>query len=559
MRTPTAEYSTKRQNDMAAFLDSVMPRIAAEKGNTHAILDSVRNEGGVKVPEQLDRVLGKVTEGDAGRILDSIQRGVEVYTHEHGVAPTADVLDAAVQQGYSALHGIDTTGRVLDDVATSAHHAQMSLQPNRAVLAILSAIAEAIPFAGYLPVDIASNQAKLAILSHNADSAYGDYAAGASMDGVNIGGVYTSAARSAKFDVTGTAPFASKFTSTNLANDAGFCDTGGTGVAVMRGRTKIFVDGIPVAADVATGSGSTSAISGTTVIGATTYTVAGTVTLATGVLSLTTFTASPSLPSGIVVYATGVIDYEASPALIPSVGIKAETYDLYANAWRVKTGISIDASTQLRNELGVDGKTEALGAIRTQMAMERHYRALAMAYHIGRNNVVSYDFDWSNQKAQKNRAQVLQDFASVLSNADQTMANQTMDHGITHIYAPAYFCALCMGLPSELFKPSGLTARPGIYRVGRLFDKYEIYYSPKAGVVQNAGLTTSTLIAVGRSTQVARNPIILGDAVSPTFLPLAMNSDMVDASAVYARDFTEVNPHQPSALGCARINITNLS
>jgi len=40
-------------------------------------------------------------------------------------------------------------------------------------VAILSAIAEAIPFASYLPVDIASNQAKLAILSDDMGSQHG--------------------------------------------------------------------------------------------------------------------------------------------------------------------------------------------------------------------------------------------------------------------------------------------------------------------------------------------------------------------------------------------------
>ena len=58
--------------------------------------------------------------------------------------------------------------------------------------------------------------------------------------------------------------------------------------------------------------------------------------------------------------------------------------------------------------------------------------------------------------------------------------------------------------------------------------------------------------------QVARNPLILGDAVAPTFLPLNMQSDLKNSSAMYARDFTVANPHRPSALGCARFTFTNL-
>ena len=99
---------------------------------------------------------------------------------------------------------------------------------------------------------------------------------------------------------------------------------------------------------------------------------------------------------------------------------------------------------------------------------------------------------------------------------------------------------------------------PGIYRVGRLFSKYEVYFAPR-GPSQSADLTTAKILAVGRSQQAGRCPIVLGDAVSPTPLPLAMGADLTGQQAMYARDFTNVNPHQASALGCAEINVTNLS
>jgi hypothetical protein len=157
-----------------------------------------------------------------------------------------------------------------------------------------------------------------------------------------------------------------------------------------------------------------------------------------------------------------------------------------------------------------------------------------------------------------NRAQIWQDFQAALGSADQDMANATMDHGITHLYVGKWLAAQFMSMGRDLFEPSGVVARPGIYRVGRLFGKYDVYYTPKGGPGENAGLTTSTMLAVGRSTQVARCPLVLGDAVAPTFLPLNMQSDLKNNSAMYARDFTVANPHRPSALGCARVSFTNL-
>ena len=51
---------------------------------------------------------------------------------------------------------------------------------------------------------------------------------------------------------------------------------------------------------------------------------------------------------------------------------------------------------------------------------------------------------------------------------------------------------------------------------------------------------------------------MLGDAVSTTFLDLNMQSDLKRNAAMYARNFTSVNPHDPSSQGCAEINLTHL-
>ena len=71
------------------------------------------------------------------------------------------------------------------DSATSMHHDPISLQPNRAVVAILSAAGEPIPFAHYLPADIGSNQAILAIMNHRAGNTFGAYEQDGLMDGVS--------------------------------------------------------------------------------------------------------------------------------------------------------------------------------------------------------------------------------------------------------------------------------------------------------------------------------------------------------------------------------------
>lgn len=556
-------YSTKSTREVAGFLDSIAPKFSEGMSATQvldAARDAVKNDPTVSIPKTLDALLGKCGEKDESRVLDAVHQGIAVYNREHGSLPTADVVEAAIQQAYGAIHPTDGAGNVQYDTvsasASSTHSENGSLQPNRAVVAILTAIAEAIPFVSYLPFDIGSNQAKLAILSHMAGSAYGDYALNGLMDGVAAGDVYASSSRMVRFDHSGAVPYNSRFTTVNLAADPGYCDKdGATGVPVLRGRTVVYVNGIPVGVDSMTGSSANSPISCTATVGGTDHVIAGYVTVATGAIQLTTVT--PDFAAGTEVTAQAFVDYETSPGLIPSVIVRADTYDVFANPWRVMTGISIDAQGQIKNELGLDANSEALMAIRTQMAMERHYQALRMAWNIGVNNQVDYDFDYGNQIVQKTRSQIWLDFQSEIATADQNMANATMDHGITHLYVPAWIAAQLGSLPADLFKPSGIAARPSIYRVGRLFDKYEVYYSPKV-VSAATNLATASILAVGRSSQVARCPIVLGDAVAPTFIPLGTQSNLIQASALYARDFTVTNPHAPSALGCARINVTNL-
>jgi len=171
------------------------------------------------------------------------------------------------------------------------------------------------------------------------------------------------------------------------------------------------------------------------------------------------------------------------------------------------------------------------------------------------NNQQTFNFNYSTQMTLKTRAMIWQDFATVLGICSQQMANDTMDHGGTHLYVPMNVASQLPSLPAELFVPSGLTARPAIYRLGRLFGMYEVYYSPKV-VTETA--TSATLLLVGKSAQVARNPIVFGDAVPLTVLRLAFNSDLKEQNALYARNFTQVNPHQPSALGAAMITVSNL-
>ena len=137
------------------------------------------------------------------------------------------------------------------------------------------------------------------------------------------------------------------------------------------------------------------------------------------------------------------------------------------------------------------------------------------------------------------------------------MANITANHGITTLYMTGELAAQARGLPSTIWEPSGVVDRPGIYRLGRLFGQYDVYYTPR-GLTESGNGDVSQILCVGRATETARNPVVFGDSVPPVFVPLAMGDDMVQGDGFYTRGFVEVNPHLPSAQGAALINVTGI-
>lgn len=512
----------------------------------------------VKVPEKLQVTLDDADDKVAGQITRALFDGASVYERMHGAPVPADVLNQAIHLAYATSNDARRKMGIRLDDATSHHSDALSLQPNRAVVAILAALTEAIPFAHYLPADISSNEAKLAIMTHQAGDSYGRYNAGDLMDGANSGGTYISSAREHKCTIVddGGAPAAAtgaitgKITSVQTDDET--CDPAADEVKLLRGRAIVYVEGQVAAREVSSSGTGTSAISGQCVISGTTHQISGTINPDTGDIALT---ATPPVPLGTNVVVESFVDYERDPDFTPEIITAVETFPLWAVPWRVTTTQTIDSRTQMANELGLDPYSEGVLGIQSQFANERHYAVLRKALRLGALNTDTFSFSWSTRGDMRSRADVWRDFSAVLGAVSQVMANNTMNHGITHLYVGANVAAQMQGLPPDIWSPSGVMERPGIYRIGRIFGRFDVYYTPK---VVTEGDDSANILCVGRATDVTRNPFVLGDAVPPTVVPLATNADLKSGAGFYARNFTSVNPHGPSSLGCATISVTDL-
>jgi len=543
------QETKKAANFVAQLQQGAMQGGTFDSAAASDILAGCANQSGAAIPEKLGILFDEVGDADANTITEAILKGAATYDSMHGTSAPADVLEHAMHLAYATS---DTAKKQFSLDSTSENSDALSLQPNRAVVAILSAMAEAIPFAHYLPADIGSNEAKLAILSHQAGSEYGAYETGGLMDGVLSGDAFITSSR-----VHATSNAAGNHTgqlTSKQATDETCASTGGNVVAVnlLRGRSVVYVNGQVVAREVSTSGAGNSVISGSVTIAGVTSQIGGTINTDTGVIAVTT---TPALANGVPVVVEGYIDYERMPALTPRIITAVETYPLFAKPWRVTTSQSIDSRTQMSNELGLDPYSEGIIAIQSQFANERHYQVLRQAKRLGVNNSATFDFDWAGMGLTKTRAQVWQDFSVTLGAVSQKMAVDTLSHGVSHIYVGKYVMAQLLGLPRDLFEPSGRRENAGIFRVGRLFGRYEVYYTPKV-LIDTA--SASQMLCVGRANDVTRNPFVLGDAVPPTVIPLAVNQDLSQGAGFYARNFTEVNPHAPSSLGCAMIDVINM-
>ena len=481
-------------------------------------------------------------------IMQSILDGVNAYTAEHGEAPSADMVEAALYQGYSTTDEARNKLAKLDSVsATSNHMDPISLQPNRAVVAIYSSMAEAIPIASYLPFDLGSNESPLIVVQNIAGSNSGTMKAGDLLDGLNAGSPYISTSRIIKL-------VAGKGKVTATMTDEETCDPTGPTVNLMRGRTIIYVQGLVAGAEISSTAAATSMIGGSIVFGTTEHVLSGNVKPDTGEIDVS-FT--PALPANMAVHAEAFIDLEKQPQLTPIFGVQALKYSMKAYAFRALTQVSIDANTQFTNEIGMTPESHSLLAMRNQLGNERHYHVLRQAERLAMNNVGDYEFNWATQGLQKTRNQIAQDIMAAIFPLEQAMANATMDHGITHMYVDEVMAATLQCCDSTVFRASGVAPRPSIYRLGTLLGKYEVYMNPRARKA-GANPDVSKILCVGRSTQAGRNPFVLGDAVAPMAVPVATGSDMVNKSGLYGRNFTSVNPHTPSAKGCAILTVTGL-
>ena len=483
-------------------------------------------------------------------IAATLDSAMQTFNQMHGQAPSGAVLHNAVR---TALNGVSATNLsragvnvVLDDSISIQSGAPFV--SNRALLALYNSVIEAVPFAGYVPMSDGL-AGKVIVVNHRTGSKTGAYTENQVLDGIYGGKPFMSNERVVMLQTSDNITF---------TNSIVYSDGDLTGAPIIPSTTEILVNGLPSGGAAINANindvGGRSALTGSAMIQNTEYTFTGNINIANGNVSVTFNTA---LPAGVEVHAVASINYEdismkdKRPVFIST----AREYDFRATFASAYYRITSEAKTQWDLEIRLDAGSEAMLAMRQQHSAEKHMNALRSMHRIAKNYVTTIDLNSATRQDERSRESMWRDVLFGLTQADTEMLERTNAFGVGVIYVGGKGKAELSALPREVFEPSALNSTVGIYRIGRLFGAYEVYYAPH--IVQETNNSLEMLL-IGRSNETGLNPYIMGDVVAPTFKKLDVSNDLSEGAAYFYAGAARINPYAQAAQGAAILTVTGL-
>ena len=142
------EYLSTKTAEVAAFAAALKDHGTNKEGTFDSaaandfMATAINQDAGVKVPEALQHVLDEAGK-NSSVVTKAILDGIGIYESQHGCNAPADIIELGIHLAYSTTDYAKSQYRFLD-AATSDHQDNFALQPNRAVIAILSTMGDAI-------------------------------------------------------------------------------------------------------------------------------------------------------------------------------------------------------------------------------------------------------------------------------------------------------------------------------------------------------------------------------------------------------------------------------
>lgn len=477
------------------------------------------------IPESLltleEKLEGKVLPNGKGKafhaILDSIRTGVQAYRNRNGGdMPNANLVASALANAsllYKGLNGSMTGGMYdsasnqsasaqdyfLDSVSSgqSAHTAEV---PSLAMVTIATTIANAMPIVAYLPNPKGTQTVPLVYVRQIANMDYGQTRRNDFLDGAKSAGQYfDSVHRLALVPDEARKVFTVKAYRCVESSETLKPDVTSGRLPMVAGATCITVSGIPFANDEqshATSGSVTGSVplyatsrDALSVSGTDLKLIGGSVDFDTDTI---TITFDQAVPAGVKVIANVVANYEAKNAQnqpilsAPSVDAKLEYSSVTAYAIRSIYVATIDALTQIQNELGVDMRSAFVAVVIAKLMLEQNCRLLRQAKEraIGQGSVRALDLSRGSDMTQafNNTSSIASELIPAMEDTKRRIVGKSAHTPIGFdVYVTGSLSTLTKSLADDTnFIPSGLTVGTpnNIVRLGsRGADNF--YYLPE--------------------------------------------------------------------------------
>lgn len=566
------------------------------------------------IPQSLLDLEDKLGKIGMNYIFDSINRGVNSYRNSNcGAMPSAALVASAIGAGALIQLGLDkkqTAGlfdsvrdamggeevQAMYDSVTNAGHSHAAEVPSLAMVTIATIIANGISIVAYLPNPKGTNTVPLVYVRQVANQSYGQTKKEDFLDGIKAANQYFDSVHRFEMETADRKTFT---LTTKRTSDENLAPTGDGRLPFILGATSISVGGQFVANDEhrnVSGGATTgeypiladnneSFLVGDTVIKLT----SGKVNLGTDTITVVFDTA---IPEGVSVKATVVANYEAKDAngnyilTAPSLDTR-NTYG-YVTAYPIRAiyTATIDAITQMQNELGVDARAAFVAVVVAKLMLEQNCRLLKQARELAVGAGLQREIDLSRgtdlTQAFNNTAAIGAELIPAVEDMKRRI-NEASAHTPSgfDIYVTGTLSTVVKSLADDTnFIPTGLTlgSPNSITRIGsRGTDNY--YYIPQSADVLEEGeisvvvgqdvsdplapvdivetLTSSDMLIIGRN-EVAAKSVFIGHIAVPVITEDVRAKSFEQGLTVYSRQAAQMNRDKRFGRQVGLLRVTNL-
>ncbi|MCC3344528.1 hypothetical protein [Psychrobacter sanguinis] len=572
-----AKFDTKK-SDVAQF-DSMLAANSAD-----------RAMGLQVVPESLQKLLESqyISASDTGRqaVFDGLRDGIDEYKRRNGgEMPPVEVVQSALSAATAFTenaHRGDDNDPSFDSLSFS-HHEALSVVPAAVQVVITMGIANSLPLIAMLPNPNGSNEVPIVAGEGTAGMDMGVMRRGELIDGEKAGLPYfdnrhllvMEDAGSGKFTLESHVAYTKEVRDNKTTKFV--VDKDSIKAPFLGGRVTIKVRGVEVANDhhrnhPTFGGKSTLQALDPVKLGADTFIVKSAVAdLDAHTVEVTFDTTEGATPKADEVEAEIIFDYERKDEngnyilRAPSHDMAFNYYGVYAYPSRARSSATIDAITQLQNELGINWYAAAQMIFINKYNFEQNGRLLRGAVNQCLANQEQHVrvFDaQTNGITYNSLSEMYSNVRVVLGSARTALSTITnMAIGQYDLYVSDRGAAFFEAMSRDEYTPTGeqYGDQYSIYRIGQLNTGASVYYVPASMGVFNEDelLQGGYALMVPRASTPAKAPFVGTVAVPTMVLASSANAFEKDV-AVYNRMAAEQNPIPRYRNQCMLIELRNL-